>query len=62
MSSPLYSLPFINAVVFGVYATTKGILDKREVSKYTAITTASLLAAFFNAFIAGPVELFKTKL
>ena len=30
MSSPLYSLPVINAIVFGVYSTCKSFLNAND--------------------------------
>ena len=66
MSSPLYSLPFINAVVFGVYATTKSFLeandDHFDLTGHQVVLISASLSSFFNSFIAGPVELFKIKL
>lgn len=63
MASPLISTPMINAVVFTSYEVSKVILKKNtNLSEMNTIALAGSIAGFFNSFIAGPVELFKTKL
>lgn len=66
LSSPLYTMPLINAVSFGTYSITKEFLrvnyhifylTDQQINFYSSLT-----AGFLNAFVAGPIELFKTKL
>ena len=66
ISSPLMSLPLINAIVFGTYSTTKSILSNNQhvfgLSEFQTITIAAFLSGFLNSFVCSPIELFKTKL
>lgn len=63
MGSPLFSTPIINAIVFSTYEVSKVILkNNTSLSDMNAMALAGSIAGFFNSFVAGPVELFKTKL
>lgn len=63
ITSPLASTPLINAVVFSTYEVSKVIIrNNTDLDKMNAMAMAGAVAGFFNAFIAGPVELFKIKL
>ncbi len=69
LSSPLYSLPLVNAIVFGVYSFTKSMLEGqnkkefvRKKNKFQIIMYSSLVAGLANSFVIGPIELFKIKL
>jgi solute carrier family 25 carnitine/acylcarnitine transporter 20/29 len=64
--SPLMSLPAINAVVFSAYSISLNFLLTHKKTKdlplEVQIIMSSMFSGFLNSFIAGPVELFKTKL
>ena len=66
LSSPLYSIPLINSIVFGVYASTKNLLEiNQKELKFTEnkiILISSMLAGVISSSISGPMELFKTKM
>lgn len=66
LSSPLYSLPLINSIVFGTYASTKKLLEINnsdlKFSEEKIILISSMFAGILNSFVASPIELFKTKL
>jgi solute carrier family 25 carnitine/acylcarnitine transporter 20/29 len=66
LSSPLCTLPVINAIVFGSYATSKKMLEVNnhilQFSSNQIILFSSITAGFLNSFVAGPMELFKTKM
>lgn len=66
LSSPLYSLPLINSIVFGTYASTKKLLEiNNKDLKYSEdkiIIISSMFAGILNSFVCGPIELFKTKM
>jgi len=64
MSSPLYTSPAINAVVFTAYEQGKRLIQRgsdRQLTK-NEMALAGAYAGFVNCFIACPVELIKAKL
>ena len=66
MGSPLISMPLLNSVVFSSYSLALSQLNllssTSSFSTDTKIILASMFAGFLNSFVAGPNELFKTKL
>lgn len=65
MLSPLVSVPLFKAVLFSSYKTTLNRLNSDSAwDNYHGmkITVSAMIGGFANAFIAGPTELFKTKL
>ena len=59
-------MPLLNSVVFSSYSLALSELNLlQKTSSYSEdskIILASMFAGFLNSFIAGPMELFKTKL
>jgi solute carrier family 25 carnitine/acylcarnitine transporter 20/29 len=66
LASPLFTMPLINSIVFSSYSLALSQLNKlsyfKDHSQDSKIILASVFAGFLNAFVAGPTELFKTKL
>lgn len=64
MSSPLYTSPAINAVVFTAYEQGKRLIQRGTDRQLTMneMALAGAYAGFVNCFIACPVELIKAKL
>lgn len=59
MSSPLYSLAFVNAIVFGVHGTVAKQFDDQK-AVFTHFV-AGCSAGIAQAFIASPSELLKVR-
>jgi len=61
--SPLYSVPFINALVFGVYEMSRRVLCGSSSAQMNLAqgTVAGCLAGSINCLIVTPVELIKCR-
>eukprot|EP01016_Furgasonia_blochmanni_P013166 TRINITY_DN1666_c0_g2_i4.p1 TRINITY_DN1666_c0_g2~~TRINITY_DN1666_c0_g2_i4.p1 ORF type:complete len:285 (-),score=52.79 TRINITY_DN1666_c0_g2_i4:186-1040(-) len=69
MSFPFYSVPVVNAIVFGSYEFYKRILNSQAVSNnedsheaYMQGLYSGFFAGFVNAWVVSPVELVKCRL
>lgn len=66
MSSPLFTIPFVNAIVFSAYATAKRGLHALQATpaplSLGEITIAGAFAGLMSCVITTPVELVKTRL
>lgn len=62
MSFPLYSVPIINSVVFGVNETTKTLLKLDENMSIKEGFISGAISGFAGCFIITPVELVKCRL
>jgi len=66
LASPLVTMPLLNSVVFSSYSMALSQLNQMKstanYSEDSKIILASMVAGVLNSFIAGPTELFKTKL
>jgi solute carrier family 25 carnitine/acylcarnitine transporter 20/29 len=65
VGSPLYTNALLNAVVFGVYESSRVLLSRHydlKTDDYLVIAVSAALAGFANSFIVAPCELFKVQL
>lgn len=66
LASPLMTMPLINSIVFSSYSLALSQLNHLSYfenhSTDSKIILASVFSGFLNSFVAGPTELFKTKL
>lgn len=66
LSSPLSTIPLLNALVFGSYSITKAFLSSNQeqfgLSEYQVIFFSSILCGLVNSPLVCPIELFKIKL
>ena len=66
VSSPLYTVPLLNAVVFGSYSITKAFLvtnnNLLNLTPNQIIFISGFFCGFINSPIVSPIELFKVKL
>jgi len=60
MSSPLYCLSFINALIFGLQANLSRIMDDDK--SYRSICLSGMIAGGLQTLICSPMELIKTHL
>ncbi|KRX02797.1 Mitochondrial carrier domain [Pseudocohnilembus persalinus] len=64
MSSPLTTVPLVNAIVFGSYEFFKrinGVKDENSFS-FSQGLFAGMFAGFTNSFVVGPIEMLKCRL
>lgn len=64
LKSPLVTVPFVNAIVFGSYELYKKITHVENSDKFTFVggMCAGMFAGFVNCIIIGPIELAKCRL
>ena len=62
--SPMFSMPMFKSVIFSTYKMTLIKLEEERILmgyRDLQVTIAGFLSGFFNSFVCGPKDLFKTK-
>jgi len=68
MSSPMLSIPLVNAIVFASYGQTKAFVRKssdystNEPLSLSMLALCGAVAGFVSCFVVGPVELIRSRL